>query len=647
MTEPINLDTIKEYFGIVDENESIKLGKNINVFSTNVFIPMNGNIDYTSYLYLTGFVKLVETFLSRTSELNTKSSSNWMLFIYFDDMFNQTYIKGSELYTESSINNNNFNKRIKKHHSQFGNQFKQLLDLYQSYIKHIKENPSKYHFIKLYSYNCKHLKDKFKKYLGHPSTFGSVIRFLPLFDKNISRVFCINISHSISPKLSYLINEWIISNKPILTNGYINYPYPHYKTDNFIKLSISKAIKKKSINSPHNILFTPRILAGLLGFYKKDTDTNWYFNLELFYNIIKALIDDANYKNNFEYGIDELILGLIIDRNDVKDYDYKDEHRFDDIYYFNSINDKTPLPYIIKEYDDKIERNVIGNINHYLNTGDRNLKELNSLIPDNKKDIIKIGYKDSTGRFFFDIKIFYKQQSTKEIDENITILESIKEKLFTIMQQNQKNDQLERFYKQIIAELIHFYFNYKGKDWSYFEIDFLDDDDLELQKMIKMIIEQYNMYNLPKRVKDILFFIKEKEAKHRFVGRDLIGYLGFNDYYVKYITKKDDYNFSGLLNSYDELKPLYLYSSDIDNNLAIDNRFFTIIKLDDSSNIQKIIDLLISYYSDDEKVLQEPYQISIRGGFKKKTHKKNTHKKILIKNKKIKKIKKNTKYKII
>ena len=165
-----------------------------NVFSTNVFIPENiDNINIKTYNYFTGFIKLTETFKHRTDD-------SWILIIYIDKMFvdKRTY---NNINTGSSINNTEYNTTIKTRFTDAGTEFKKkinvLLSLYKQYIEYIKENPDNYKRIKLISYECKHLNNY--KYLGHTSTFGSIIRFLPLFEDNLyEHIVFINISHAIS-----------------------------------------------------------------------------------------------------------------------------------------------------------------------------------------------------------------------------------------------------------------------------------------------------------------------------------------------------------------------------------------------------------------------------------------------------------------
>ena len=150
-------DDIINYFDIKDENPDIipYCKKELNVFSTNIFIPKELNYSEKIYLYFTGFIKLVELFQARTYELQN-STNKWMLYIYYDNMFNEYF--DDKVYEINEKNNEN-NLEIKKNYISYKKVFKKLLQLYKNYIKIIKENKNnKYSFIKLFSFNCIHVK---------------------------------------------------------------------------------------------------------------------------------------------------------------------------------------------------------------------------------------------------------------------------------------------------------------------------------------------------------------------------------------------------------------------------------------------------------------------------------------------------------
>ena len=55
------------------------------VFSTNVFIPQELNMSHKIFSYLTGFIKLVETFKKMTNWDETPVGERWGLIIFLDE----------------------------------------------------------------------------------------------------------------------------------------------------------------------------------------------------------------------------------------------------------------------------------------------------------------------------------------------------------------------------------------------------------------------------------------------------------------------------------------------------------------------------------------------------------------------------------
>ncbi len=301
--------SIMELLKITDENPKIKTGENINVFSTNIFLPLTSNVTHKTFMYLSGMVKLVETFQERIDMF--LKGQKWMLFIYYDNMFNQEY---DDLAYEYNNNNNSANKDIKSKYQKEQKYLKIVHSITRNYIDKIKHNKAgKYNFIKLYSFNYVFEKKNRHNYLGHPDTFGSFIRFLPLFDVNVSRFFSINISHAISPNMCFLINKWIDSNKILFTNGNNNYIYydEQFKEMYEVIGTVDPPRKKIAI----------RMLAGFFGFYKNPAQNSQQFLLDqqFFIKVIKTLIDYENLNPTtstvFSYGIDEVLLGYIFGKN--------------------------------------------------------------------------------------------------------------------------------------------------------------------------------------------------------------------------------------------------------------------------------------------------------------------------------------------
>ena len=385
-----------DYFGIVDRNKKVKpiTGKTLNCFSTNLFIKMELNKDDKVFLYLTGLVKLVELFEARTIELQTETDQ-WMLYIYCDSMFFEEGGFKNDVYEKERDRNNNNNRKIKGNYGENKDFFKRLLQLYREYLAIIIANKgSKYSFVKLFSYNCMDVKsENIKKgnpYLGHPSTFGSFIRFLPFFDDSISRVFTINISHAITPKLVYSIKEWIKSQKELITiDGTHNYSFimksndPETIINNIIFDFYKKHKSVKNFTRTMNTI-NMRHAAGLIGCYRKK-DAQIIVNINIFMNIIKKIIKEFINKkdkiNFFIYGIDEMLLTYIIEL--VKKLENK--NIFDSeillhnhIYFFCKKEEEHRINLLYNLLKDNIENNIEDNtkFKHFIELINFNLKKL-------------------------------------------------------------------------------------------------------------------------------------------------------------------------------------------------------------------------------------------------------------------------------
>ena len=244
-------DDLEKLLGI----EKLNIVDKPNVISTNIFIPEYLQFNHKTTIYMTGLFKLVETFKER------KPDDSWKLRIYVDKMilsnlsnlfrqhrikFKTKYRSNLKKYKNNSINNNtkktkynneknflnitkkinglnNSNKSIIKFASGF-EKYKKILKIYQDYIKYILDNKKLYPDIEIFTYNCKLLnykinKENSKNYiLGHPDTFGTIIRTLPMFESGVECIFQINISHALSPFLSNLIYKWCINKDSYIFN---------------------------------------------------------------------------------------------------------------------------------------------------------------------------------------------------------------------------------------------------------------------------------------------------------------------------------------------------------------------------------------------------------------------------------------------
>ena len=348
--------TLKDLLNLNTIFEGSLVDKIKNVFATNVFIPEDINlINIKTYNYFTGFIKLIETFENRTEP-------DWILIIYIDKMFDD---KRTYNNINTTLNNKNtfYNKIIKKNFKEdnlnnniFKTKLNELLLLYKTYILYIKENSDNYKRIKIISYECTFLNNY--KYLGHTSTFGSIIRFLPIFEDNVyEHIVCINVSHAISVFFFCEIKKWILQESTlIMTIGCSTYG------DVYGNTLYDILYEQKIINKPLKYIQSDklygkyRLAAGLFGIKKhkvKIYDKEKYNNrCILFTKTMYLLIDafkeyingdrDIYTINPFSYGIDEFIITDVL-------FDILSNSE-EDIKKYKKTNNK--LLYLIgKEYD--------------------------------------------------------------------------------------------------------------------------------------------------------------------------------------------------------------------------------------------------------------------------------------------------------
>lgn len=326
------METIESIITLINVFSGRLVDSKTHIFSTNVFIPQNIiNVDIKTYNYFSGFIKLVETFAKRTD-------GNWGLYIYVDDMLtNELNYDNAKFNYNNKPSNTFYNKIVKKtmKNKILKEHLQLLLNKYREYIKYIKEHQEEYQLIKIISYKC-NLLARNDIYLGHPSTFGSIIRFIPLFDSKFNAVVCINISHAISVVFFNYILDWITSDDIVMIPKF-NYNYDFSSNKKFIfKLYESelKYARDKSYKliSPNFLL--KRIPAGLFG-YKSNIGSENLIYIQQYIIYIKQLISIFNeycfqieinnektinkngmekYKyipDPFSYGIDEIILSQI------------------------------------------------------------------------------------------------------------------------------------------------------------------------------------------------------------------------------------------------------------------------------------------------------------------------------------------------
>jgi hypothetical protein len=212
------------------KNYKISKSKNKKIISTSVFLPQNPTITFKTTFYIVGLIKNVERF-------HKIMPNGWKFRIYYDSMFDEGIktkdiedsikVDKKSIFTQKSNENSNNDFKNYKYNSKFyksrrRNSFstkeikkntkknlkyiKKMVKLFQIYINFIKISKlEKYKNIELVSYNCPYVKKR--GILGHPSTFGSMMRFMPLYDHSVETFCCVNSRGYISPIMRSLFNE--------------------------------------------------------------------------------------------------------------------------------------------------------------------------------------------------------------------------------------------------------------------------------------------------------------------------------------------------------------------------------------------------------------------------------------------------------
>ena len=242
------------------------------VISTSIFIPENPSVSCKTFGYFTDLIKSVETFSnigldkwiyriyvddmffsgisqkeletavkagdkfgskdleeiitsiekeSRDSASSsplkkTKKSSN--ILEDNDSQYNYTYNKDTSegsLSPETKKTVKAIREKLKKPMKDRGVnsnnvlRLKKMMKLLNLYLKVIQESRSpRYSNIEIVRFNCDKVKLSKKNIPGHPSTFGSIMRFLPLFDKNVDMFVSVNSRLPVTPLMKQIIDYW-------------------------------------------------------------------------------------------------------------------------------------------------------------------------------------------------------------------------------------------------------------------------------------------------------------------------------------------------------------------------------------------------------------------------------------------------------
>jgi len=517
------------------------------VFSTNVFLPMEMNISHKTFSYLTGFIKLVETFKLQTRWNEGNPENNWGLIVFYDKSLSD-FVYSSHYRTIKS--NTPTNTRIKTNYKKNKDIINKLYEAYRCYINIIITDKEKYNFIKLYSYTDNRIILGKKGYSGLPATYGSFIRFIPLYDDTIRKFFCINISHAITFKLMDLIDTWENTSFKLASIDHTTYRWL-----NIIKLKKKIDNIITDINLPREIIkgLQSRIPAGLFGF-NKDKKTPEYTEIDNFFTngILSELVKKYNSKDStnrdiFNYGIDEILLRYVLEKYNNKNfYVYNDDF----IFPLNmELELKRPVFY---KFIKKIPKKIL--IPHKL-----------------------INYISGS---FTPYKIIFNENI------NESIIEEINEFIRGLYLNNYKLE--ECFQVEIYNEEL-------GGSTS--DISKL----LHINKYNEKYGDLIRKLELPHLYKHLNFLIDNIPNDHIYLSINFINLLPnkLTKDIKKYFKEKDNYGFISLMESLNEDKPVILFSEKLFNNSQIYPLFYTYIKIEDYPNnksIKILINELIDYY---------------------------------------------------
>jgi len=649
-TNSVLLKQIYKLFGILDEtpDRAIDPPPGSIVFTTNIFVPMEGRINQKTFLYLSGFVKMVETFEARTKACSGDEKPVY-LHVYYDSMFDKGY--DDTKYRSNESQNNNLNKEIKGNYKYTQEILKKLLRHYYEYLQKIKFNAeNKYKFVRLFSFNCRHLKTESKGYLGHTDTFGAVVRFITLLNPYISTTFSMNGRNPLTPRLCFFIRKWLESGKVVLTNNNHAYLYDDNNKNLFnnylLKLNdddgtnvtkvsygyqdfISNFSDLPSLNERLKKLEYSRIckyrpLAGVVGI-NGCNETTKQLLLRWFYKIMMDLLFLHNkyHKrdiNPFQYGFDELILGILF--NEMK-VDGSDEHQ-SIVEDSRKINQDFVHPYEHNrdEAQDfrKYKRTSFFSPSHSVFENDQAREKSTELKESHLYLEIPQEFKKYINIVLLDININLEKivslslQNEDELNRLIEKLRLLRDEICTLY--NMQNDkQSEKFNSQQMRLICNGIINpYEMEELNIFQ-------NQETREVGVIFLSRLGILNYYERHK----MIKPQDE----ISRKIFQELGEEPYVEDFLSNQDGkYSLVTLLFCFDELKPLRICLREEDCNPYVlpFSEYNTKIFIGDPH----LVDKMVEHYSNTDKTLPVPYTMkelptaagaaggsSQAGGFKK------------------------------
>ena len=203
----------EKFLGDLIELKNLKIvpGKKKKVITSSIFIPEIPFIKDKTYSYFVGLIKSIETF--------SESMPGWIYRLYIDELFvsgispADTEDGFQSVYNNVSSTNNkasphNYREVVKKSIKGNRGDLRKIQLLLNLFIKKIltPEDPQ-YKNIELVSFSCLEA-NKTRKYPGHTSTFGSIIRLFTMYDDDIDVSVSVNSRYPMNYISSKLINDF-------------------------------------------------------------------------------------------------------------------------------------------------------------------------------------------------------------------------------------------------------------------------------------------------------------------------------------------------------------------------------------------------------------------------------------------------------
>ena len=297
------------------------IGKKI-VVSTCYFLNDSFNFsDQEKVLnYLLSLIDNLEVFQYKINAF-CNPVNTWIYRVYIDSIVFEIpeIIDKLKDFTEQ----NNANEKLNKIHENLLENRDLLMfisNFLKKYIDTMQTNP-KYDKIEIYTYR----NDKILSHLlsnpnlvvgGHLQTFGTLLRFHPITEKNVDICIMRNCSTSLTPLDLVIQDYWI---------NYTELPYMEYKSDGYsfvkkgkifgyeqIEYQPSQEIMRKLFPSidPYNLR---RSFAGLIGCrINPETRTSYKEKLNKLRNEY-IMRNNLKINSKYQYGIDEGIIPLIFE----------------------------------------------------------------------------------------------------------------------------------------------------------------------------------------------------------------------------------------------------------------------------------------------------------------------------------------------